>query len=840
MEANNLATCTYKCYLCEEIFHDDIQRATDHLKLHGIKDGNELKCMKAQSDELFCKVKCTTFKTLRRHMRQNKCKLYSGDVIQEEEDNCNLCSSSSDVSGGNQWSCLVDDFGALNFDKDLRKTEKEDFTSLASNFVNKLIIANVQHDIVNEIVEFAKGVASKITTMNRHEINSMKTIENIESILDSNEVFVTNCMNKFSTRFRRTKHYTSLPYFVSPKTISLGVADGYEYVSVLETLQKTFANKDFRDMYLNYNRNHECREGTYERYCCGKNYKESNFFQLNKNHIQIQIFFDDVQLTSPLKTKPHSMTAIYFIIRNLPAEYISKLDNMYLIALCDSIKFKKYGCNSIFERFVQEMKILETIGISINIKDDGGICEKVVFKGTLVQVSFDNLGGNLAFGIIPHFQADFCCRICMCAKKEYTKKTIELENKIRNKEHYVEQIEKIRQSPGVKLEPKATFGIVNYSVLNDLNFYHTIDNRSQDMMHDIYEGAMPFVLRLFFNRLIDRKITTQVEIQLKIESFDYGLTEKKNRPSKICFKKHNLNQNASQMKCLMLHMPFIFVDLLQLKDNNKRLSVHKVWTLIEHILKINQIISSSLIAENDLKDLENYTDVFLTKIKQMFKKDLIPKLHFMTHYANTIRAMGPLKYLQMMRGDAKHQPFTQYAKRSRNYINICKTLANRHQQVLAAKWNESTYKDSVVISKKRFKVFDSKNKKNKLAHEIQNYSEILLGYFKNIDQVAIIKFVVINSSTFTKGLYIFHSDKMYEINAVLKSSISFIFLCTQYNTVKFYKFSNSFEIQKSTETVLIRFEELKCKRTYEAKSLHDKPHIIADELDMLPIYSNLI
>lgn len=210
----------------------------------------------------------------------------------------------------------------------------------------------------------------------------------------------------------------------------------------------------------------------------------------------------------------------------------------------------------------------------------------------------------------------------------------------------------------------------------------------------------------------------------------------------------------------------------------------------------------------------------------------------MTHYANTCRIIGPMKFLQMMRGDAKHQPLTQYAKRCRNYINICKTLADRHQEVLAAKWARSnTYSDNVEISKKRFKVGDHKNN---LALEVQNHLNILLDFFGNIDQVMIINFVVVNSFTFAIGLFIIYLDEMHQIDVVLKCHNSFIFLCTKFTTEIFYKFSNSFEIKKSTETLLIRFEELECKRTYETKLFNNKTNIIADDLDMVPIYAKYI
>lgn len=260
----------------------------------------------------------------------------------------------------------------------------------------------------------------------------------------------------------------------------------------------------------------------YERYCCRKNYKNSDFFQSHENNIQIQIYFDDAQLTCPLKTKPHSVSGIYCIVRNIPPNFTSKLDNMYLVVISDTKIVKKHGCDSILEHFVNDIKTLETVGIEIDDEDNQN---RIVLKGTLVQVSFDNLGGNTMFGLVKCFNTMYYCRICTCSKEICKKKTIEMPETIRTKRHYNDQITKLLQSQDkcIQLKPWETYSITSFSALNDLNFFHTIDNRSQDLMHDVYEGAMPFIVALFFKHMIEHGIITADEIEEKIKAFDYGI-----------------------------------------------------------------------------------------------------------------------------------------------------------------------------------------------------------------------------------------------------------------------------------------------------------------------------
>lgn len=754
--------------------------------------------------------------------------IFSSDVNENE----------NEFSETTCWDNLIDDFGDLVVESSIQPEQENSSLSLAAyidSFVNELTISNLPHKIVDDIINYSKDLVSKTTAINLESMRN-NIPANAESILTSTEEFVTSHLNKFGTRYRRKNHFAKYPHYVAPRTIRVGEEETFQSVSILKTLGTLFGNERFRDEYYAYNENHECKVGIYDRHCCAQNFRKSSFLQLNKNSIQIQIFYDDRQLTSPLKTKPYKVCAIYFIVRNFPPKFVSKLDNMYLVSLCDSKIIDKYGVNSILEEFVREMKILEKDGITIELSNH----EKISLKGSLVQVSFDNLGGNAIFGFTKSFSSIYYCRICVSTKKHCQKRTIEVADTIRTKQHYIEQISKIRQlhDQGTKFKLKDTFGIANYSILNDLSFYHTIDNRSQDIMHDIYEGAMPFVLRIFLKRLIEKDIITEKQLEEKINSFDYGRLESKNLPSKLCLKKRNLNQNASQMHCLMTNIPFILIDLLQQNNQLKRSFVHNNWPAIEYMLKIDQIISSPEVEEKDLINLEKFTHEFLTFVKIKFETKFIPKLHFITHYANTVRIMGPLINLQMMRGDAKHQTFTQYAKRCKNYRNISKTLAEKHQEVLAAKWKKNTFSDTIERSKRMFKIV---GEKGELIRGIENHSKLFHSTFKkDINRVSLINFVTINSFMLRKGLFIISGNKMHQIDAVLTLDNIFILLCTKYDTVKFYKFANCFEIKSTTQSSLIEYDTLVCKRSYEAKYINNQTQIIAENVGMIPIYEECL
>uniref|UniRef100_A0A1X7TV16 Uncharacterized protein n=1 Tax=Amphimedon queenslandica TaxID=400682 RepID=A0A1X7TV16_AMPQE len=61
------------------------------------------------------------------------------------------------------------------------------------------------------------------------------------------------------------------------------------------------------------------------------------------------------------------------------------------------------------------------------------------------------------------------------------------------------------------------------------------------------------------------------------------------------------------------------------------------------------------------------------------QQSVTPKMHYMVHMPRLIKCYGPLSQLWTMRFEAKHQYFKKLTQRTLNYINLPKTLSERHQ-----------------------------------------------------------------------------------------------------------------------------------------------------------------
>lgn len=205
------------------------------------------------------------------------------------------------------------------------------------------------------------------------------------------------------------------------------IQESFQYVSILNTLSALSSDEKFRKMYVDYNINkHKYETGSLIDFCCGSRYKESNIFE-SPVSIQIQLGIDDFEPCCAIKSKDklHKMTGIYFQIRNIPNQYRSRLNNIYLVALCKTENMDKdtdqfdYIANFI----VNELKLLETEGIQI---ENGSI-----LKGSLIQILADNLGADTISGFTKSFNAQYSCRFCISDSNDRRNLSIECPDKTR-------------------------------------------------------------------------------------------------------------------------------------------------------------------------------------------------------------------------------------------------------------------------------------------------------------------------------------------------------------------------------------------------------------------------
>ena len=75
-----------------------------------------------------------------------------------------------------------------------------------------------------------------------------------------------------------------------------------------------------------------------------------------------------------------------------------------------------------------------------------------------------------------------------------------------------------------------TYGLNRESSLNKLAHFHTTEGLIPDVMHDVLEGVLPLAIKYILKHLLALTSFTVVELNRRIEIFDYGVIEASNRP----------------------------------------------------------------------------------------------------------------------------------------------------------------------------------------------------------------------------------------------------------------------------------------------------------------------
>lgn len=667
--------------------------------------------------------------------------------------------------------------------------------------------------ILKNIIVQTKNVCLKLSNANQES-------------LETGTNFVLEKLNKIDTLRKLKEEARTSPFYVEPEEIAIGLKwqkpkmnpetnipshkisqATYQYVPVIKTLNSIFSHDDFFRYYIKYNTElkHKCETGVYRDFCCGSTCKSNDVFE-DDLALHLQLGIDDFEVCCPLKSKAgiHKVSATYLQIRNLPMEYRSKLDNIYLVALCTSANLKpeNRSYNDIAERIVKEISVIETEGIAVGDR---------VLKGSLVNIACDILGANSVFGFTECFVANYFCRICECDKTECQSLTKSNEHKYRTKfSHEINAKEAERKNK--KLDLKATKGVRRNSKFNDLQYFNVIENASVDVMHDINEGVIAYCLHDLFDHIINKKIISAEDIQRRVRDFNYTETHKKNKPSLINFDKPNLNQNASQFYCLFVNLPFIFFDLIQ--------TFGEAWTPIIYLNKCLQIIYSTEITENDLKNLEHYIEHHLSAIMRIFNRTLTAKHHFFIHYPDIVRRMGPPIHLWTMRLEAKHKFFTETAQRKKNFKNPTKTMATHHQIYICK---------SPIISVDLNVSITSSQFSNSM--QFKKFENILKNSFEKIDCIRVHKFATYGNIEYRAGNLLIENKKLNEIVHILSYGDQIYLLCEPQKVIRSDDFCHSLVLEKLVENAFVLdVKSIEQKLVYDKVIVDGETHVVLSNL----------
>ena len=450
-------------------------------------------------------------------------------------------------------------------------------------------------------------------------------------------------------------------------------------------------------------------------YADGSACKEHAVFGVDQNALRLHMYIDEFEVCNPIGSHRlnHKLCAFYFFVGNLEEQYHSQLKFIHLCLLVKekTVQKLKYNYEQILKPLIADLNVLRNEGILVNL-DDGRI---VRLFGALATVSSDNLSAHALAGFKRVFNSGRMCRFCMAHYDEREEFQSNSQIRWRTEQMHIDHVQAVLHHD---IDP-SVYGVEHRCALADLPYFSVTSSFPPDIMHDILEGVIPVTLKHVINSF--GRALPVADINAEIGSFCFGKNDLKNKPVLLPLSLASVNivGSASEKLSLFRMLPF-FVGYRVAVANPH-------WLLYLQLRDIVDYILSPSFPLDKLSYLQVLIEEFLGTFINLFPGKMTPKFHFLLHYPALIKKFGPLKYLWCMRFEAKHQYFKKLASVSRNFKNIAKTLANRHQLKQCWEFTSVDYLgDNVVCSGEVSFVF---------SNLTQQQQDLIIHYY-NLKQVS--------------------------------------------------------------------------------------------------------
>ena len=658
-----------------------------HLLIHTDKK-EEVQC-------IFCAYKCNTSGTLKSHFsRKHKIQTVdqlNNNVIENIEKESVIDDSAvqnitttMEISG----QIIEEDLNIENDSSGIEQENSDDIfiKALAITFNTWMNVSGIPYSTVNLIVkeifrsyergvEFTKGKIKE--TLRIDGIDSDK-IDEVLHVAEDNDPFLKAKEVLQSEEKRKRFIHSSFPN-AEPVTVFLPAEkgckrDSYQYVPIKKSLKllledETFIQQKLEDPYVYEN---DVFKDTRDGYC----FRENKYFQDNPEAIPLIVFQDELEVCNPLsaaKTR-HKINCTYYTSMNIQAALRSKIQSVQLVSLVSSKVWKKHGNAYCNQMFIEDMKKLETKGLQLT---------KPTLKTVRVGLAYivgDNLGQHNISEISQSFSSGYICRWCKALYEDVCRRNLcysGSEDNFHVEEWSVEEYD--LNATLAEENEQDSCGIKRHCTFNQLDSFHCVKQMPPCLGHDVFEGVYAYDIQFYLDYLINKeKLIDADTFNMKLKAVKLSERDSKNRPKDFKSRKKGskFEGTAGSIRVLSRVLGLILADCLSTS------------LVGDHILKLQAVCELITAPKLSRYEIENklhfsiieYLDLRVAAVDDLGMDAIKPKHHYLSHYSKLYAEYGPLIYLWAMRMEAKHTYFKNCIRTSKNFINVAKTCATRHQR----------------------------------------------------------------------------------------------------------------------------------------------------------------
>ena len=167
------------------------------------------------------------------------------------------------------------------------------------------------------------------------------------------------------------------------------------------------------------------------------------------------------------------------------------------------------------------------------------------------------------------------------------------------------------------------------------------------------------------------------EFNLKLKNFKLNQRDSKNRPNIFKTRKPNskFEGSAGSLRVLGRMLAPLLSSILDKSKAGK---------MLIKLTEVSEIVTAPKLSTYEIdvvmtELVTEYLDMRISAVQDLGMPNPKPKHHFLSHYPDSYRKYGPLIMLWGMRMESKHVYFKTVIKSARNFKNVAKTCAERHQ-----------------------------------------------------------------------------------------------------------------------------------------------------------------
>lgn len=241
-------------------------------------------------------------------------------------------------------------------------------------------------------------------------------------------------------------------------------------------------------------------------------------------------------------------------------------------------------------------------------------------------------------------------------------------------------------------------GVKRYCELNNVVGYHVTNNYCIDVMHTLLEGVVPLEIScVLYSLMTDKRLFTLHHLSERLIQFWGAINvDRQKKPPEISHISppgHGLSPSmkATQWWTLSKYLQLIIGN--EVPEGDKH---------FEFLLHLSEMVDLIFCTRFTIA-MVSYMKAFIADHLTMFVKlygtqvTLKPKHHFLVYLPTIVLKSGPLIVMSCLKYELKNSFFKRSSHIVCNFINICKTLANRHQHFAMYSCMSNMHQRDVVV-----------------------------------------------------------------------------------------------------------------------------------------------